>query len=212
MVVTHQESVAEAAENRTFRERDPLPTSTSAGRQGPRGGRDLQRRARASPSASPTTRRCWLPVAGLTAEGNTAFYDSLIFTLHYFGGLKGKRALIILTDGIDEGSRYGFQDALEYARRSGVAIYTIGIDIGTKEADARMKMERLASETGGRHFFIEQAGDLKRVYAEVEADLRTQYLLTYQSASEGKGKKYRTVEVEVKRPGLKAKTLKGYYP
>jgi Ca-activated chloride channel homolog len=151
-------------------------------------------------------------VAGLTAEGNTAFYDSLIFTLHYFGGLKGKRALIVLTDGVDEGSRYDFADALEYARRSGVAIYPVGIGIGTKDTDARLKLERLGSETGGRHFFIERASDLKRVYEQIESELRTQYLLAYQSASEGKGEKYRTVEVEVKKPGLEAKTLKGYYP
>ena len=151
-------------------------------------------------------------LAGLAAEGNTSFYDSLIFTLHYFGGLKGKRALIVLTDGVDEGSRYGFADALEYARRSGVAIYPVGIGIGTKDTDARLKLERLGAETGGRHFFIDRASDLKRVYEQVETELRTQYLLAYQSASEGKGEKYRTVEVEVKRPGLEAKTLKGYYP
>ncbi len=151
-------------------------------------------------------------LAGLAAEGNTSFYDSLIFTLHYFGGLKGKRALIILTDGVDEGSRYGFSDALEYARRSGVAIYPVGIGIGTKDTDARLKLERLGAETGGRHFFIDRGSDLKRVYEQVETELRTQYLLAYQSASEGKGEKYRTVEVEVKKPGLEAKTLKGYYP
>ncbi len=151
-------------------------------------------------------------LAGLAAEGNTALYDSLIFALHYFGGITGKRALVVLTDGVDEGSRYDFQNALEYARRSGVALYTVGIDIGTKEADARMKMERLASETGGRYFFIDQASDLKRVYAEIEGDLRTQYLLAYQSASEAAADKYRTVEVRVKRPGLEARTLRGYYP
>ncbi|HEX5761094.1 MAG TPA: VWA domain-containing protein [Thermoanaerobaculia bacterium] len=151
-------------------------------------------------------------LAGVAAEGNTAFYDSLIFTLHYFGGLKGKRALIVLTDGVDEGSRYDFTDALEYARRSGVAIYPVGIGLGTKDADARMKLERLGSETGGRHFFIDRGSDLKRVYDQVEAELRTQYLLAYQSASEGTGNKYRSVEVKVKRPGLEAKTLRGYYP
>lgn len=149
-------------------------------------------------------------LAGLEADGGTALYDSLIYTLHYFGGITGKRALIVLTDGVDESSKWAFQDALDYARRSGVALYMVGIDIGTKEADARMKMERLASETGGRHFFIEQASDLKRVYAEVESELRTQYLLAYQSS--GEGDKYRAIEVKVKRPGLEARTLRGYYP
>ena len=45
-------------------------------------------------------------LAGLTASGNTALYDSLIYALYYFGGVKGKRAIILLSDGQDEGSHY----------------------------------------------------------------------------------------------------------
>lgn len=152
-------------------------------------------------------------VASLTAEGNTALHDSVIFALHYFGGIRGKRALILLSDGRDEGSRYGYNDALEYARRAGVTLYTVGINLSSKDGDVRLKLQRLAEETGGRAFFVERALNLDRVYEAVEADLRSQYLLAYESTQSGKDReKYRTVEVKVARLGLEAKTLRGYYP
>lgn len=152
-------------------------------------------------------------LAGLTATGNTALYDSLIYSLYYFGGIKGKRAIILLSDGKDEGSRRTFADVLDYARRSGVAIYTVGIDLSTQEADARLKLSRLADETGGRFFFIEKANELGRIYDSIQQELRSQYLLAYQSSKEDKdAEKFRAVEVKMAKPGLEAKTVKGYYP
>lgn len=151
-------------------------------------------------------------LAGATALGNTALYDSLLFTLHYFGGIRGKRAVILLSDGKDEGSRYGFAEALEYARRSGVSLYTVGIGLSTRDSDARLKLSQLAEETGGRSFFIDRAGELTGVYKSVETEIRSQYLLAYQSTNSGDDEKYRAVEVRMARPGLQAKTLRGYFP
>lgn len=152
-------------------------------------------------------------VANLTAEGTTALYDSIIYALYTFGGIKGKRSLVLLTDGMDEGSRYKYTDALDYARRAGVTIYTVGIHLEPTETDVRAKLQRLAEETGGRFFFIERASELAKVYAAVEADLRTQYLLAYESTQPGGDReKFRTVEVKVARPGLEAKTVRGYFP
>ena len=154
-------------------------------------------------------------LAGLTASGNTALYDSLIYALYYFGGVKGKRAIVILSDGKDEGSRHTYNDVLEYARRSGVALYTVGIDLSTGEADVRLKLSRLADETGGRFFFIKRASELEGIYESIQQELRSQYLLAYQSSKEGDEddrEKFRTVEVKMAKPGLEAKTLRGYYP
>lgn len=151
-------------------------------------------------------------LAGLTAEGNTALYDSLIYALYYFGGVKGKRAIVILSDGKDEGSRHTYNDALEYARRSGVALYTVGIGLSTRESDVRLKLSRLADETGGRFFLIERASELEGIYDSIQKELRSQYLLAYQSNKEGDDEKFRTVEVKMAKPGLEAKTLRGYYP
>src|SRR4029078_11275661 len=64
-------------------------------------------------------------LAGLKAERGTALYDSVVFALYYFNGLKGQRALIVLSDGKDENSKFKFEDTLEFAQRAGVAIYAI---------------------------------------------------------------------------------------
>lgn len=151
-------------------------------------------------------------LAGLSAGGNTALYDSIIYALYYFGGIQGKKAIILLSDGRDEGSRYSFNDALEYAKRSGVAFYNVGIHLLAKDGDVRNKLQRLSDETGGRAFFIDRSSELARIYKQIEEELRSQYLVAYQSGSTDGPDKFRNVEVKVARPGIEAKTLRGYYP
>ncbi len=152
-------------------------------------------------------------LAGLKAERGTSLYDSLIFGLYYFNGIKGQRAILLLSDGKDESSRYEWDDALEYARRAGVAIYSIGLKLtGSKQADARRKLERLADETGGRSFFIDDENELAAIYDTIQQELRSRYLLAYQSSQTGDSKAFRTIDVEVDRDGVEALTLRGYYP
>jgi len=148
-------------------------------------------------------------LAGLKAERGTALYDSIIFTLYYFTGVKGQRALLLLTDGKDEGSRFTFEDALEYARRAGVTIFAIGLG---DDAEHR-KLEKLSEETGGRAFFLKNVDELAGIYATIEAELRSQYLIAYQSSNTTSGSNtFRGVDLKVNKPGLEAKTIRGYYP
>jgi Ca-activated chloride channel homolog len=147
-------------------------------------------------------------LAGLKAERGTALYDTIVFTLYYFNGIKGQRAMLLLSDGKDEGSRFSYEDALEYARRAGVIIYTIGLG---KDVDKK-KMEKFAEETGGRSFFVQNASDLEGIYATIEHDLRSQYLIAYQSGNTSGSTEFRTVELKVAQPGLEPKTMRGYYP
>jgi VWFA-related protein len=150
-------------------------------------------------------------LAGLKAERGTALYDSLIFALYYFNGIKGQRALILLSDGKDEHSRFSFENTLEYAQRAGVAIYTIGLNI-PKRGEARRKLNRIAEETGGRGFLIQTASELPAIYEIIQRELRSRYYLAYQSGNTAEDTDFRTVDVEVSRPGLEAKTMRGYYP
>jgi Ca-activated chloride channel family protein len=151
-------------------------------------------------------------LSGIGAAGGTALYDAVIYALYYFSGVQGKRALILISDGEDQSSRYRFEDALEYARRTGVGIYTIGLGTAANTPVVRSHLLRLASETGGQSFFISRALELARIYDTIERELRTQYLLAYQSSQEGDADTFRQVEVKVARPGVEAKTLRGYYP
>jgi VWFA-related protein len=147
-------------------------------------------------------------LAGLKAERGTALYDSLVYSFYTFNGLKGRRALLLLSDGRDEGSRFTWEETLEFARRAGVTVYTIGLGEDVEKG----KLKRLSEETGGRAFFPRDAGELPAIYAAIEEELRSQYLIAYQSATLRKDPGFRTVDLKVVKPGLEAKTVRGYYP
>lgn len=149
----------------------------------------------------------------LHADGPTALHDAVVTSLYYFRGVRGRRALVLLSDGEDTASSLEFDQALEYARRSGVAIYSIGLRIGRTDVSVRRKLEALSRETGGRTFYISEAEDLAGVYGEIEEELRSQYLIAYSSdQSAESAPEWREVEVEVEGGGLTARTLAGYYP
>ncbi|MXW02122.1 MAG: VWA domain-containing protein [Holophagales bacterium] len=152
-----------------------------------------------------------LSIERLRAAGATALHDALITSLYYFRGVRGRRALVLLSDGEDTSSSVDYRDAEEYARRSGVAIYTIGLGVGRTQMILRNKLSDLAKVTGGRSFFISRAEDLAPVYGDIERELRSQYLLAYTSDRGGEGEEYREVEVRVKGR-YKARTISGYYP
>ena len=148
-------------------------------------------------------------LAGLKAERGTALYDSIIFSLFYFNGVKGQRALLLLSDGKDEGSRFSFEDALDYARRAGVTIYSIALG---DDVD-RKKLEKISEETGGRAFFLQGTAELAGIYKTIEEELRSKYLIAYQSSNTSGRDEFRSVDLKVVgKPGVEAKTLRGYYP
>ena len=149
-------------------------------------------------------------LSGLVAEEETSLYDSLIFSLYYLGGATGQRAVLLLSDGLDRTSGFHFEDALECARRAGIAVYTIGIDL--PHDSAAQRLARLAKETGGRSFFLHGTGELGGAYQEIERDLRSRYRISYQSSNTRPSEAFRGVRVEVAKPGLEARTISGYYP
>jgi len=156
-------------------------------------------------------------LSGVHAAGGTALHDSLVYALYYFSGVQGKRALVLLSDGEDGGSHYDFEEALDYARRTGVAIYAVGLGTAGTDPIVRSKLMRLAAETGGQWYAISRALELEKIYDDIEKELRTQYLLAYQSdappGDDGDDDEdFREVEVEVAVPGAEAKTIRGYYP
>jgi len=150
-------------------------------------------------------------LAKLRAEESTSLYDAIVYSLYNFLGVKGQRALVLVTDGNDTSSKFSYDQAIEYARRAAVPIYAIGINIRISEVDARYKLSRFCSETGGNAYYIDQASDLGRIYSDIQNELRSQYILGFYPPEGVKpGSKWRTVDVQVSEG--KAKTIRGYYP
>ncbi len=151
-------------------------------------------------------------LAGLAAERSTALFDSLVFALDYMKGLAGPRALVVLTDGGDKSSRFDFDQTIEAAKRSGVVIYAIGLALPKTEISARRHLEKLAETTGGLALFPNDAAELGDLYRAIDRDLRSRWLLSYQSTQSSNDGSFRRVEVGLKRPGLEVKAPAGYAP
>lgn len=150
---------------------------------------------------------------GMLAEDDTALYDSLVYSLLYLTEAKGQRAVLLLSDGLDRSSRLGFEQALEAARGSGIAVYAIGLGLpdGAK-GEAGQRLSQLARVTGGRTFFTEDPAQLAGVYAEIERELRAQYRISYQSSNNQTDGSFRNVQVKLAKGGVEARTISGYYP
>jgi VWFA-related protein len=148
----------------------------------------------------------------LFADRSTALYDSIIVGLFQYSGVRGRKAMVVLTDGEDTASKYEFEDVVGYAQRAGVTIYTIAIDLSATKVVARWQLGKLAEMTGGRSFFISNKSELDRIYSEIDRELRTQYLLAYTSNSEKEPNQLRKIKVEVDRRRTKVRTISGYFP
>ena len=142
-------------------------------------------------------------------DGATALYDAIVSGLYRFRSVQGRKALVIVSDGEDTASRIEYNAMLNYARASRVPLYFIGVDIGIGGGG---KMRALADETGGRAYFIRNVEDLEKTYEQLEAELRTQYLLRYYTETTKKDQKYRTVDVKTTRKETRVRTVRGFIP
>ena len=146
------------------------------------------------------------------AAGGTALYDAIITGLYRFRSVQGRKALVIITDGEDTSSRLSYEEMLTYTRAARVPLYFIGIGLGFADVSGTSKMRALAAETGGVAYFLRDVKQLQEAYVKLEADLRTQYLISYHTESMRNDQQYRTVEVKVDRPNAKVRTIRGFIP
>jgi len=148
----------------------------------------------------------------LPAFGMTSLHDAIVYGLYQYRGVRGRKAMVLLSDGDDTSSLVPFADALAFAQRSGVAIYTIGLRIGAGSIGIRGKLQKLAEETGGRTFFVSEAAELAGVYGQIERELRSQYFLAFAPDPQPKPGERHTLDVEVRGGRLRARAARGYTP
>lgn len=174
----------------------------------------IEFRERPTLLAAMTSRRTDLirAIGETRAGGATAFHDSVVLGLYQFRPLAGKKALVVLTDGKDNHSSTDWPTLKRYARTAGVPIFFIGLDLGIFDMGLKSRLKELADDTGGETFFIGKAAELPAVYRKIEAEVRSQYFLSYLNESKKKEDEFRLVEVRLGKPGLKAKTIRGYFP
>jgi VWFA-related protein len=147
------------------------------------------------------------------AGDETALWDSLIYSLYSLHDTKGQRAVLVLSDGMDRISRFTYDQALECARRAGVAVYAIGLALDQGErGEGAQRLAKLAAVTGGRAYFAAGTADLAGVYSQIESELRARWRIAYQSSNTKTDGAFRAVQVKLAKSGLEARTISGYYP
>jgi len=155
------------------------------------------------------------------AKGMTAMYDAVYVGLEKLkAGNNPKKALLLITDGEDNRSRYTFQNVKDFVKEQDAQIYAIGItDAWNSQLSAgrtgRAMIEELADLTGGRAFFPESVNELEDICTKIAIELKNQYVIGYHSTNAAKDGKWRKLRLKVNPPKgiqhLNVRSKAGYY-
>jgi len=169
--------------------------------------------------------------------GGTCMYDAVLLASdEVIKKQSGRKALILLTDGVDNGSKVSLFSAVEAAQRADTLVYSIlfedpegnyspmpmggygrrrgmGVPMPrADQADGRKVLQQISRETGGRFFEVTRKQPIGSVFAAIEEDLRNQYSLGYSPDKPEQAGSYRRIHVSTKQSGLVVQAREGYYP
>lgn len=146
-------------------------------------------------------------IGRLDAWGTTPLYDATLAALDAIQPAKGRRALVLLSDGTDRYSKTTASALLEEARRRDVLVYPVAIGPTRPPVFAE-----LATATGGRSFFVREPRELAKTLTAIAHELRSQYLLGY-APTRGVSPEpaWRSIEVAVNRPNVRVRAREGYF-
>ena len=151
---------------------------------------------------------------GPPLEGQTSIWDAITLTSRQVMARSARprrRAIILLTDGWDTSSRLSRNTAVDQAIGAETIIYAIGIGDSRQEGVNKKVLNEVAENTGGRAFFPKKEDDLKAAFAEIERELRSQYLVAYSSANKKHDGSFRRISIEITNPDLHEEKLKLRY-
>jgi Ca-activated chloride channel family protein len=140
--------------------------------------------------------------------GATSLFDALHAAYRKIGQIDGRKAVILLSDGEDTSSQFGFKRVLNEAKTNNTIVYTIGVGGGSIDKNV---LEEFAQNTGGKAFFVKKADELSQVYQRIADELGKQYYLTYSTDNEEWDGHWIKIRVESERPGTKIRARRGYF-
>jgi Ca-activated chloride channel family protein len=167
----------------------------------------------------------------LFTSGGTALLDAIIATADYAqekanarDGQRRRRALIVISDGLDKNSSVKEKEVLEALKEDEVQVYLVGFIDEDEEGKslfgkssskkAKELLNRLAEDSGGRAFFPKELSEMKAIAAQIAKDLRTQFIVSYYPSNDKRDGTFRSVKVTIGQKGnrkLIARTRNGYY-
>ncbi len=187
---------------------------------------DFDSRAEILQGFTPDQERLVSAIRRTTAGGSTSLYNAVYVALNEFKKIRAantqqevrRQAIVVLSDGEDTSSLVPFEEVLELAKRTEVAIYAIGLKDGSERGrglggfrESDFVLKQFAQETGGKAFFPTSPDELPAIYGAVADELAAQYTIGYASRNTRRDGRWRRVVVRVERPNTLARTKQGYY-
>jgi Ca-activated chloride channel homolog len=155
------------------------------------------------------------PMESLEASGQTALYDAIVAGTNWFDKQAAqpeptRRVMILLSDGEDNYSRSNLAEAIQAAQRSDAVVYAITAHSSRFEYQGDPVLRQLGEATGGRAFILNTYDRAERVFSEIEAELRTQYSMTFRVQS-AHSCGYHTIQFLPRDPKLRVQARSRYY-
>ncbi len=158
------------------------------------------------------------PVPTMQSTAGTILYDAVYLASNE--NLKnevGRKAIILITDGVDTGSKVSRDKAVEAAQKADAIIYSIfyqdaaayGPFGGGGQGEAELR--RMSDATGGRVFHIDRRTTLDDAFKDIQEEMRSQYALGYSSTNSKRDGSYRKLEIRMSNKDQKVQARKGYY-
>lgn len=157
-------------------------------------------------------------VEKLQPMGQTHLYDAAIEMLFHLQKMPGRRALVVLTDGVNQGGTFNLDQLVHYARYAGVPIYPIVRNawlartrrLGLSLFEAK-RFANIARDSGATYFIIRRPSELPSVYRQISNELKQQYLLAFYTRTDATDA-WHTISLETTRRGLRLRAPRGYFP
>lgn len=137
--------------------------------------------------------------------GSTAIWDAIWITSEEVlkpSPDKTRRAIILLTDGINTFGSKKAEDAIKAALRSEAVIYSIGIGDNFYDGVDKGTLRKISERTGGSAFFPRDESELRRAFDQIQVEMRSQYLIAYEPTNQKRDGSYRKIEIQVANPNL----------
>jgi VWFA-related protein len=144
-----------------------------------------------------------------SGSGGTDFYDAVYLAAHdKLADEAGRKAIVILTDAEDTGSKLKLQDAIESAQRTDTVVHILLVAADGGDQNVAKK---LTDETGGRMIVVRSERNLEQAFDEISEELRSQYTIGYVPTNKSHDGSYRKIKLEMKNKDYSALTRRGYY-
>lgn len=152
------------------------------------------------------------PVPTMNKVRGTILWDAIYLgAADQLKGQVGRKALIVITDGADHGSRYRLDQAIKAAQMADAIVYGIIYSDPRYGWGGDGDMKRIATETGGRSIRVDRGHKLPEVFKEIQEELRSQYSLGYTPKNAAKDGSFRKIEIKMKDREMKVQARKGYF-